>query len=221
MESDLSFIQDRLQAVNGKKWVLSKFIPFQYGKLTETCPAHRPIFAAMIRNGIGYDYPNDRVRVYYQASVDTSLIPTGKERIRKEEEKTGKEGAGLIELVSYFRDAICILYSRSDKTLSYVEQQDLLEIVKRPGANDELILLSAYKQKEPKYCPQSVTSLLQTWGTTVDKAKQYAKHPATDRKGFDRNKGTANEGRASEYNLSAINARKVRPAVPNDERPKA
>lgn len=42
---------------------------------------------------------------------------------------------------------------------------------------------------------------------------------STGRKGFDRNAGTANEGRASEYNLSSINARKVRASIPDSQRP--
>ena len=44
------------------KWFIPKFIDFQYGKLSEDCKAHNPVFASLAKNGIqrvsiGYEYP--------------------------------------------------------------------------------------------------------------------------------------------------------------------
>jgi hypothetical protein len=47
------------------KWFIPKFIDFQYGKLSEDCKAHNPVFASLAKNGIqrvsiGYEYPTGK-----------------------------------------------------------------------------------------------------------------------------------------------------------------
>lgn len=44
------------------KWFIPKFIDFQYGKLSEDCKAHNPVFSSLAKHGIervsiGYEYP--------------------------------------------------------------------------------------------------------------------------------------------------------------------
>lgn len=79
---------DRLEKVSGCKYYMPKFIRFQYGTLSETCPAHKKVIQSIKNDSIfcdslGYHYPNARV------SIPNS---TGQEedRIGKEENKTGK-----------------------------------------------------------------------------------------------------------------------------------
>lgn len=58
----LSSFGDRLvELPNGKRFI-PKFIAFQYGKLSNDCMAHRPVFASLEKHGIerdsiGYQYP--------------------------------------------------------------------------------------------------------------------------------------------------------------------
>lgn len=57
---------DRVRRLKGGKLWLPKFIEFQYGELSEKCPAHKPVFKAIERHGLGEfvkgkAYPNGRV----------------------------------------------------------------------------------------------------------------------------------------------------------------
>lgn len=65
-ESNLTELGDRVQLVNDRKFFLPKFIHFQYGELTPTCPPHRSVIKlvsahSLIRVGLHYSYPNAKV----------------------------------------------------------------------------------------------------------------------------------------------------------------
>lgn len=48
----LESLGDRIAVLpNRKVWIL-KFIEFQYGKISDKCPAHRPVFKSIERNGL-------------------------------------------------------------------------------------------------------------------------------------------------------------------------
>ncbi len=58
----LSVFGDRVIKLSGGKHFIPKFIEFQYGKLSEDCKAHNPVFASLEKHGIervsiGYEYP--------------------------------------------------------------------------------------------------------------------------------------------------------------------
>lgn len=81
-------LESRIKVLSGGKIFIPKFIKFQYGELSESCPAHRPIISlvrehGLIRTDLGYEYPSDRVvsRVY----------DTLQERKGLEKDKNGKE----------------------------------------------------------------------------------------------------------------------------------
>lgn len=51
----LSKFDGRLVQIAGGKWFIPKFIEFQYGRLSEECKAHNPIFASLEKHGLkGY-----------------------------------------------------------------------------------------------------------------------------------------------------------------------
>jgi hypothetical protein len=47
---------ERVVKTDGEKYFIPKFIPFQYGKLSPDCKAHRPVFLSLEKNG-GIGYP--------------------------------------------------------------------------------------------------------------------------------------------------------------------
>jgi hypothetical protein len=59
---DIDLFGDRIQKLKNGRLYLTKFIQYQYGTLTESCPAHRPVIALANRLLIPYKYPIDRVQ---------------------------------------------------------------------------------------------------------------------------------------------------------------
>ena len=47
--------QERIETLPCGKWRLVKFVQFQYGKLSEDCKPHRPVFQAMEKHGLSRD----------------------------------------------------------------------------------------------------------------------------------------------------------------------
>lgn len=65
-DSHLQELASRVKVLDNGKLFITKFIKFQYGRLSAECPAHKPILKLAQETGlqqtdIGYDYPNARV----------------------------------------------------------------------------------------------------------------------------------------------------------------
>lgn len=65
-EKHMAELGDRVEALDSGKYFVPKFIAFQYGELSESCPAHKPIFKAIHQHrlqyptatlSLGYGYP--------------------------------------------------------------------------------------------------------------------------------------------------------------------
>jgi hypothetical protein len=54
-ESDLAALGDRIQHLFENKWIIKKFIAFQYGKLSSECKPHKGIFSALEKHGLNVD----------------------------------------------------------------------------------------------------------------------------------------------------------------------
>lgn len=79
----------------GKVWIPS-FIPFQCGKLSEDCAAHKPIFQSLEKHGI------DRVSIGYQYPLRKGIgIGKGKEEDAREEKPTEKARGTREEFEEY------------------------------------------------------------------------------------------------------------------------
>ena len=65
---------------DGKLW-LKTFIEFQYGNLSETCPAHKPVFRAIEKHSllIGYQYPIGRLQEEEEEKEEEKEEETEKE----------------------------------------------------------------------------------------------------------------------------------------------
>ena len=88
---DVTAFAGRVQVLkSGKVWVLS-FIDFQYGQLSETCPAHKPVLRTIKKHSsdtlaIPFQYPIDTLSNRVQEEEE-------EEEEEKEEEKDGIESA--------------------------------------------------------------------------------------------------------------------------------
>lgn len=82
-DKHIAELGDRLEKVSGCKYYMPKFIRFQYGSLSESCPAHKKVLQSikndsLFCDSLGYHYPNARVSIPY--------------RTVQEEDRTGQEG---------------------------------------------------------------------------------------------------------------------------------
>lgn len=59
--SDLMVINDHIQILPSKKILITDFISFQYGKLSEKCAGHIPVFKAIEKNKLTLDRVSNRV----------------------------------------------------------------------------------------------------------------------------------------------------------------
>lgn len=95
-ESHLEELGERVQRIcNGKVYV-TKFIPFQYGTLSEDCKPHRKLIEAIRFHGLvpnfkGYQYPVDRVRDRVSDRVSYTLQEKEKEKEKEQEEEKEQE----------------------------------------------------------------------------------------------------------------------------------
>lgn len=69
---------DRAVEIGGGKWFIPKFIEFQYGKLSEDCKAHRPVFLSLQKHDL----------IGYPKGIDTLKY---KDQIKEKEKDTEKE----------------------------------------------------------------------------------------------------------------------------------
>ncbi len=77
-ELDLACFEDRLRKIGNGKWMLTKFIPFQYGELSEACPAHKPVLRSL---------ENNRVLNGYSKGINT-LQDKDKDKDKEKDKET-------------------------------------------------------------------------------------------------------------------------------------
>jgi len=111
-QDDLSAFGDRVSRINGSKVWIVKFIPFQYGVLTEVCRAHLPVLRLVekhkLLNRVSLPYQDskeeehNRVSIVHPKGMDTLKE---KEKEQEEEKKTdaipkSPEAVGVANLFS-------------------------------------------------------------------------------------------------------------------------
>lgn len=100
-EKDLEAFGDRLQLLPSGRYLIKKYIKFQSGKLSEHCPAHKPILKlvelhGLVETSIGYAYPIARVSELlgycYPMAYPTARV---QEKEKRKETKDRGLGEGL------------------------------------------------------------------------------------------------------------------------------
>ncbi len=189
-ESHLTELESRLQRLPNGKLFIPKFIRFQYGELSVNCPAHKPVFRAihqfeLTRTVIGYQYPMATLSaevVDYQQNQypsDRVAIPyrKGKEPDRNQI-GNGKEPESLYAETQKLKTLVNSLLNRDDDDhWTKIEEEALCKVAKRKSFESEFETLRAYRNKLPEakkqYFPQTAGSLLEKWGATLDRARNF------------------------------------------------
>ena len=70
------------------KWFIPKFIEFQYGKLSEECKAHKPIYLSLQKHGI------ERVSIGYEYPLRKGIGKGNGKGLLEEEEEVGEKARG-------------------------------------------------------------------------------------------------------------------------------
>jgi hypothetical protein len=178
--SDLDEFKGRLEVVVRTKMVILKFVPFQYSNLSHQCPAHKPVFSAMRRSNIGYQYPNDRVTVGY--SIPTGKVQTGKDN---EQERKGDAAepcwdrpvatTSLAVETTELRAILCPAFKRTVNAFDYEEERLALTVVRaRPAWQSEIKEMLEYREKtNGRFVPLSVNSFLEGWSRILDAARNW------------------------------------------------
>lgn len=96
-------IGNRIESLEGGKYFLPKFIKFQYGQLSASCPAHKKVIQAvedhcLLHDSLGYHYPNARVAVRVATTLQDNKS-TGKEE--EEEGKAKKDKGTLADVIEF------------------------------------------------------------------------------------------------------------------------
>jgi hypothetical protein len=102
-DKHITELGDRIELVSGRKYYIPKFIQFQYGTLSESCPAHKKVIQSVKNNSLfcdslGYHYPSTRV---VDRVTDTlQNIDKDKDKDKEEdmeEDKNRNEPKGTVE----------------------------------------------------------------------------------------------------------------------------
>lgn len=128
-EKHLAELMSRLQATDKPLcFFITKFIPFQYGKLTESCPAHRPVLSAvhaakLITTDIGYQYPINTLPLGIQ--VPSTRVQEKEKETEEEEEKdtssAGRDIPPALEAVRAHAQEVSLSDTEAVKFHAYYE----------------------------------------------------------------------------------------------------
>lgn len=116
-ELDMKVFEGRIfKLPNGKFW-LTGFLSFQYGDLSETCPAHKPVFRALASHCLTPEYRQSILSNTLSGSLSNRLQEEEEEEDKeKEEEKKKGESEGKTPLPPVKSDAEEIIEFLNRKT---------------------------------------------------------------------------------------------------------
>lgn len=138
----LSELGNRVQRTEQGKLFIPRFIPFQYGLLSDGCPAHKPVLKLVMErnlsiNGKGYQYPNATLSLEYAYS-------TGKEK-EKEKSTEGEVQEGIPTVEEIYR-----AYPRHESKPDALRA--IQKAIKTVGAVKLLERTLAYAKTQPAHC---------------------------------------------------------------------
>lgn len=98
-EQHLAELESRLQHMPNGKVLMPKFVGFQYGILSGTCPAHKPVLKlidvhGLNRVGIEYRYPNATLALPLETSTKIPIAYPS-DRVQEKEKEKEKDLRGV------------------------------------------------------------------------------------------------------------------------------
>jgi hypothetical protein len=178
----------RIEPLTEGRWLIRKFIPFQYGSLSDKCRPHQIIlclakgYHIALKDGC-YTLA-DRVSDTHKTRQDkTGEDKTGAEGGTGETFSPGTrtpskgDGNGAFELQSRLNT----LYGRNGSPWSHTEEEALVGVAARPDWRSEIESIESYKPRAGKFFP-ALRGLLERWTEVLDRAQMPEAAP-TDRRG--------------------------------------
>ena len=173
-----SALGHRIEVLPGDRWLVKKFIPFQYGTLSDKCRPHMNVitlchaYGISLKDGV-YTLP-DRVSDTLQEQDKTG----------QEEDKTGSEGGlggtylpgttkannGNSNGARDLQLKLNAMFGRDDSVWDPEDERALIAVAQRPNWPAEFTKLEKFKERDLEYFPQSVGTLLAKWANTLDRA---------------------------------------------------
>jgi len=105
-EAHVAELGSRLESIGESKFFLPKFIKFQYGQLSASCPAHKKVIQAveehcLLQDLLGYHYPNARLPVAYRKGKEEDSTGRGEEGSGEKPPTTSKSRCTAVEAIEY------------------------------------------------------------------------------------------------------------------------
>lgn len=180
-ESDMDVFHARIVRINGSKFWIVKFVPFQYGQLTEACRAHIPVLRLVEKHGL-----SDRLSIPYPMAMD-SHKDKDKE---KEQEKDGGVQRGVKDVTPTSPEAIAVsqLFGRRLSTAWSKKEVDIFRAAMKRGIatvqNIEMVARyydSERGKKEKGIHRRDLSTFLNNFDGEVDRAREFSdsKKPTT------------------------------------------
>lgn len=194
--NDLEHLNGNIKIRNGKLFV-PRFIRFQFGQISPLCKQHAPVFDAIKRHflkdeewafeghSMGINTPTHGAKEKEKEKepvqeTDQGGVQRGGERVFKQpdlnEGKNGKHD-DLSEYLAYQSKILELTGRPKNGILRGEEERALADLVReREDFGSELILIESFKsacQKEGRFFPEALLTLLQRWQVTVDRARNY------------------------------------------------
>ena len=160
----LESLGDRITKLpNGKIWIV-KFMDFQFSKLSDKCPAHRPVYQSIEKNGL------DTLPKGYPKG-----IPTLKDKDKDKGKDKGKDKESILNGKEWNPDPtqsrLNALYRRRP---SNPWDAKMLKVYRAISFDDEEIALVEKFHADPEaYKRKSLSTLLNTWDEEVDRARMH------------------------------------------------
>lgn len=144
---------ERLVMLKCGKWFLTRFVEFQYGKLTEECRPHAKVMQLLKGHGIPYNKGIGRVS-----------IPTGR---RQEEDNTGKDQESEVEV---FEDKPRVISADS-----------IYEVYPRKEARQDALraIIKAMDRVHPEKLMAATEAYAAAVAVWAADDRKYVPHPAT------------------------------------------
>lgn len=155
-EKHLAELASRLQRTIDAKIFIPRFIPFQYGTISDGCPAHKPVIKLLTErnisiNGKGYQYPNASLAVGLPNSTGKGK---GKDKEKEEGESEGESRPNLVPSPEDIYNAYPRKVGKPDALLA------ITRALKCHGAGYLLERTTSYARTQPingKFTPHPAT----------------------------------------------------------------
>jgi hypothetical protein len=162
-ELDLAFFDRQIKRMNNGKLVICGFIPFQYGRLSFDCPAHKPVFNTIEK------HKSDRVFIGYSKGIHSLQEKETDKETDKEKEKDKDQTRTRAEKL--FNRRPTTPWAKNELK-AYQENAQVIAAT----SEDEWKLLEWFYSLpaiEPTYRRRDLATLLNNWPAEISRATAY------------------------------------------------